>query len=159
MVVIAWVILLCACVRYILCGIAVRMRVSLAVRLVRAIGLLSRTVRGFCGLPLICIARDDCGAVAVVVADWVQMFFSCCGRACSSCWYSRAVCWALWRCSCEGGVGEVHLWSGVVDNKVFNMSDTSTYIRLVVIKVWLVIACCRLLDSRARWIEKAQTRK
>lgn len=79
MVVIEWVILLCACVRYILCDIAVRMRVSLAVRLVRAIGLLSRTVRGFCGLPLICIARDDCDAVAVVVADWVQMFFSCCG--------------------------------------------------------------------------------
>ena len=51
---------------------------------------------------------------------------------------------------CEGGVGEVHLWSGVVDNKVFNMSDTSTYIRLAVIKVWLVIACCRLLDSRVR---------
>ena len=45
MVVIAWVILLCACVRYILCDIAVRMRVSLAVRLVRAIGLLSRTTR------------------------------------------------------------------------------------------------------------------
>lgn len=54
--------------------IAVRMRVSLAVRLVRAIGLLSRTVRGFCRLPLICIARDDCGAVAVVVVDWVRCF-------------------------------------------------------------------------------------
>lgn len=55
--------------RYILCDIAVRMRVSLAVRLVRAFGLLSRTVRGFCGLALICIAREDCGAVAVVVVD------------------------------------------------------------------------------------------
>lgn len=74
MVVIAWVILLCACVRYIWCDIAVRMRVSLAVRLVHAFGLLSRTVRGFCRLPLICIARDDCGAVAVVVVDWVRCF-------------------------------------------------------------------------------------
>ena len=45
------------------------MCVSLAVRLVRAFGLLSRTVRGFCGLALICIAREDCGAVAVVVVD------------------------------------------------------------------------------------------
>ena len=41
----------------------------------------------------------------------------------------------------------------MVDNKVFNMSDTSTYIRLAVIKVWLVIACCRLLDSRASYRE------
>ena len=50
------------------------MCVSLAVRLVRAFGLLSRTVRGFCGLALICIAREDCGAVAVVVVDWVRCF-------------------------------------------------------------------------------------